>query len=227
MLEIGTSIGLKPTLLEVAPHFERSTGHEVNFTFATAAPLKRRIDAGESFDIVILMPQLIDDLVAKGKIESGTQRVIGRSSIGVAIAKGAPKPDIGTKQALTDSLLKARAIAYSKEGQAGPMMARLIKSLGIGSQMGPKTILETRPAGVALNVVEGKADLAFTVLCEILPVPGVEAVGPLPDELNTYVYFAGGICAGVRHRHMASAFLDFLETPAARAALEANGIEPR
>lgn len=226
MLEIGTSIGLKPTLLEVTPDFERSTGHAVNLTFATAAPLKRRIDAGESFDIVILTPQLIDDLVTKGKIESGTQRVIGRSPIGVAIPEGAPKPDIGTKEALKDSLLKTRAIAYSKEGQAGPIMATLIESLGIGSQMGPKTILETRSAGVALNVVEGKADLAFTVLCEILPVQGAESAGPLPDELNTYVYFAGGICTGAKHRHVASAFLDFLETPAARAALVANGIEP-
>ena len=226
VIDIGTSIGLKPALENLAPQLECAAGCGVKFTFSTAAPLKRRIDAGETFDIVILMPQLIEDLITEGKVLAGTQRIVGKSRIGAAIRRGAPRPDLSTTQAFKATLLNARAIAYSKQGQAGPMMAKLIAGLGIAPQVDPKTILETRSAGVALNVVEGKADIAFTVVCEILPVPGAELAGPLPAELDSYVHFAAGICSSTKQTLAATACLDFLKSPAARSTFAANGVEP-
>jgi molybdate transport system substrate-binding protein len=226
VIEIGTSIGLKPAFEVLAPQFERTSGYKLKFTFATATPLKRRMDAGETFDIVILMPQLIEELINQGKVVAGTQRIVGKSCIGMAIRKGALKPDISTPQALRNTLLNAKSVAYSKEGQAGPMMAQLIEGLGIASQLNPKTIRETRSAGVALNVVEGKADIAFTVICEILPVPGAELAGTLPAELNRFVHFAAGIGVSTTQRQASEAFLDFLQSPSARPAFAANGIDP-
>ena len=117
-------------------------------------------------------------------------------------------------------------IAYSKEGQSGAVMARLMERLGIADEMKPKTILETRSGGVALNVVEGKADLAFNLISEILPIAGAELAGPLPAELQSYVVFAAGIGAATKETEAAKAFINFLKAPAAVPVLKAKGMEP-
>ena len=225
-IKVITSVGVKAILEELGPQFERASEHKLKITFGTAVPLKRQIDAGETFDVVILVPAMIDDLVKQGKVAAGTPAVVAKSGIGVAIRQGAPKPDIGTADAFKKTLLNARMIAYSKEGLSGTAMAKLIERLGIVEQMKPKTILETRPGGVALNVVEGKADLAFNLISEILPVAGPELVGPLPQELQSYVVFTAGIAATAKETNAAKAFIDFLKGPAAVPVLKAKGMEP-
>lgn len=225
-IKVVTSVGVKAILEELAPQFERTTKHTLKITFGTAVPLKRQIDAGETFDVVILTPPMIDELVKQGKVAAGTPAVVAKSGIGVAIRKGGPKPDIGTADALKKTLLSAKAIAYSKEGQSGTAMAKVIERLGIAEEMKSKTILDTRPGGAVLNVVEGKADLAFNLVSEILPIAGAELVGPLPAELQSYVVFTAGIGAGAKEATIAKAFIDFLKAPAAVPVLKAKGMEP-
>ena len=132
-IKVITSVGVKAILEELAPQFERASEHKLNITFGTAVPLKRQIDAGEAFDVVILVPSMVEDLVKQGKVAAGTSTNVAKSGIGVGILKGAPKPDIGTADAFKKTLLAAKSIAYSKEGQSGTAMARLIERLGIAA----------------------------------------------------------------------------------------------
>src|SRR5262245_32197659 len=196
-IKVISSVGVKTVLEELAPQFERTSEHKLKITFGTAVPLKRQIEAGESFDLVVLTPALIEELAKQGKVAAGSASNVAKSGIGVAIRQGAPRPDISSTEAFKKTLLAARMIAYSKEGQGGAVMARLVERLGIAEEMKPKTILETRSGGVALNVVEGKADLAFNLISEILPIAGAELAGPLPAELQSYV----GLHRGHWRRH--------------------------
>jgi molybdate transport system substrate-binding protein len=223
-IKVISSVGVKTVLEELAPQFERASEHEVKISFGTAVPLKRQIDAGETFDVVILTPALV--LAKQGKIAPGSASNVAKSGIGVAIRQGAPKPDIGSTDAFKKTVLAARMIAYSKEGQSGAVMARLMERLGIAEEMKAKTILETRSGGVALNVVEGKADLAFNLISEILPIAGAELAGPLPAELQSYVVFAAGIGATTKETEAAKAFINFLKAPAAVPVLKTKGMEP-
>jgi molybdate transport system substrate-binding protein len=219
-------VGVRAILEELAPRFERATEHKLQITYGTAAPLKRQIDAGETFDVVVLVPGMLDDLVKQGKVAVGTVTNVAKSGIGVAIRAGAPKPDVSSTEALKKSLLAAKSIAYSKEGQSGTAMVRIVERLGIAEEMKPKTILETRSGGVALNVVEGKAELAFNLISEILPIAGAELAGPLPAELQTYVVFTAGIGAGTKEATAAKAFIEFIQAPDAAPVLKAKGMEP-
>jgi molybdate transport system substrate-binding protein len=225
-IKVITSVGVKAILEELAPAFERTSGHKLKITYGTAVPLKRQIDSGETFDVVILVPGMIDDLTKQGKIAAGTNANVAKSGIGVAIKQGAPKPDVSSTDAFKKTLLATKSIAYSKEGQSGAAMARIMERIGIAAEMAPKTILETRPGGVALNVVEGKADLAFNLISEILPVAGAELVGPLPAELQSYVIFTSGIGSTSKEAAATKAFVDFLKAPAAVPVLKAKGMEP-
>jgi molybdate transport system substrate-binding protein len=225
-IKVIASVGVKAVLEELAPQFERATAHSLKITFGTSVPLKRQIDGGESFDVVILTPPLLEDLAKQGKVAAGTPVNVTKAGIGVAIRAGAPKPDISTADAFKRTLIDAKSITYSKEGQSGTAMARLIEALGIGEQMKAKTVLETRSGQTAANVVEGKAELAFTLLSEILPIPGVEVAGMLPAELQSYVVFTAGIGADVKDQQPAKAFIDFFKAPAAIPLIKAKGMEP-
>jgi molybdate transport system substrate-binding protein len=223
-IKVISSVGVKTALEVLAPQFERASEHKVKLVFGTSVPLKRQVDAGETFDVVILTPAMLEDLAKQGKV--GTAANVAKVGIGVAIKAGAPKPDISSAEAVKRALLGARAIAYSKEGQSGAMMAQIIERLGIADQMTPKTVLETRPGLSAAPVAEGKADLAFTLISEILPVPGVELAGPLPAELQRFVVFSAGIGSASKETQAAKAFIDFLKAPEAAPVLAKEGMEP-
>ena len=192
-IKVISSVGVKAVLEELVPQFERASQHKVTIAFGTAVPLKRQIDAGESFNVVILTPALVEDLAKQGKVAPGTSANVSKSGIGVAIRAGAPKPDISTAEAFKRAVLNAKSIAYSKEGQSGTAMARIMERLGIADEMKPRTVLETRSGLTAANVVEGKAELAFVLISEILPIAGAELAGPLPADLQNYVVFTAGV----------------------------------
>jgi len=225
-IKVITSVGVKAILEDLVPQFERATEHKLKITFGTAVPLKRQIDGGETFDVVILTPAMLDDLAKGGKVAAGSTAVVAKSGIGVAIKQGAPKPDIASAEGLKKTILAAKAIAYSKEGQSGAMMARVIERLGLTEQMKDKTVLETRSGLTAANVVEGRADYAFVLISEILPIAGAELAGPLPAELQSYVVFTAGIAADSKESAAAKSFIDFVRGPAGAAVLKTRGMEP-
>jgi molybdate transport system substrate-binding protein len=226
-IKVVSSVGVKLALEKLAPQFESASGHKLKITYGTSVPLKRQIDAGqESFDVVILTPGMVDDLTKTGKVAANTSANVAKIGIGVAIRAGAPKPDIGSVDAFKRTLANAKSIAYSKEGLSGTVMAKIIDQLGLTAQLKDRTVLETRSGMTAANVVEGKAEFAFTLISEILPIAGAELAGPLPSEIQSYVVFAAGIGSDMKDKGAAKQFIDFFKAPAALPTLKAAGMEP-
>lgn len=211
---------------ELRPQCESAVGHPIDMQFNTSVALKQKIEAGDAFDVTILTSELIDDLIRQGKIQAGSHVDLARSGIGVGIRTGAPKPDISTPEAMKQTLLSAKAISYAAEGASRVYIEKMFESLGVADQVKPKIILEKQPGQPQINVAEGKADLVMTLVSEILPVHGIELLGPLPSDFQHYVSLAGGVGANAHDPETAKAVLKFLSGPAAGPVFKAKGMEP-
>jgi molybdate transport system substrate-binding protein len=224
-VKVLSSNGVKTVLEELVPQFEKATGHKVVIRFAPAADLKAQIDKGESFDLAVLTAALIDDLIKQGKLAADTRANLANSGAGVAIKKGAPKPDIATAEAFKRTLLDAKSIAYVGTGATGANMRKIFDRLGIAEEMKTKT-RSLSGISAADAVARGDAELGFTQISEILPVAGAELAGPLPPDLQVYTAFPAAVGAGAKEPGAAKSFLDFLRIPAAAAVIRAKGMEP-
>jgi molybdate transport system substrate-binding protein len=220
------SNGVKAVIDELRPQCERAVGHPIDIEFNTSAALKQKIEAGDPFDFTILTTPLIDELTKEGKIEAGSRVDLARAGIGVGIRAGAPKPDISTPGAMKQTLLNAKAISYAAQGASRVYTEKMFDSLGIADQLKPKIILEERPGQPQIDVAEGKADLVMTLVSEILPVHGIELLGPLPAEFQHYISLAGGVGANAHDPETAKAVLKFLSGPEAAPVFKAKGMEP-
>jgi molybdate transport system substrate-binding protein len=215
-LSVLSTLAMKGTLDEAAP------GLRVQF-HATQALLKS-IAAGEGADVVILTAQGIDQLSREGKVIGASCVELGSSGVGVAVRAGAPKPNIGSLSAFKDALLSAGSVAHSRQGWSGIYFAQLLERLGIADQLKKRVIVEKGPVGAA--IARGEAELGAQLLCELAPVPGIDIVGPLPDEVQKSVVFAAAVMSGSSKRAAAQAFLDFLGTAAVQAAMRRNRFIP-
>jgi molybdate transport system substrate-binding protein len=224
-IKVVASNGVRAALEEFAPAFERATGNKVVITFGLAAVLKRQIEAGEAFDLAILTSAGIDDLAKQGKVDAGSRASIARSGVGIGIRKGAPRPDIGTADALKRTMLSAKSVSWAKEGQSGIYFASLLDRMGIAEQMKPKIVPAATGAEVGKLLVEGKTQYAALLVNELMTVPGVEVLGPLPPELQQYTVFHAGVGVGSKDSSAAKALIKFLTTPAAGAVFKAKGQE--
>src|SRR5215813_10170291 len=139
-IKVLCSNGLREVMLEVAPNFERATGHKLHLTFGLAAAFKQKIEAGEAFDVVVLVPALLDEVVKQGKVTADSRAVIARAGSGLAIRTGAPRPDIKTSEAFQATLVNARSIAYAKAGQSGVYFVKLLDRLGIADAVKQKAL---------------------------------------------------------------------------------------
>jgi len=223
-ITVLASNGVKTVLQELAPKFETSTGHTLVFRFATAAELKAQIEKGDAFDVAILTAAIIDDLVKQGRLAAATRADIARSGAGIAIRKGAAKPDIATADALKRTLLSAKSIAYVGQGATAGIMTGIFERLGIAEEMQKKT---KRLSGSAAEAVaSGDAELGFTQISEILPVAGAELAGPLPPELQIYTVFPAAVSASAKQPAAARSLITFLTAPAAVPVIKAKGMEP-
>jgi molybdate transport system substrate-binding protein len=220
--KVFSSAAPRGVLSEMAPVFERVTGQRLVIEYAFAADLKRRIEAGNPFDVAILPPDMADDLMRRDKLAAGSRVDLGRTGMGVAVRKGAPKPDIGTVDA---ALLAAPTVAYADGGASGVQFHRILARLGIAEAIKPK--LRPYPSGGAVEAVSrGEADLVVIGISPILGAPAVELVGWLPPELQSYIVFTGSIGASARQPDAARTLLNLLTSPAAIAIFKSHGFEP-
>ncbi|HEX8826877.1 MAG TPA: substrate-binding domain-containing protein, partial [Xanthobacteraceae bacterium] len=194
---------------------------EIEFRLTSA--LKKAIEDGAVFDIAVLPRPDLDELVKHGAIAPAGTADIARSTVGLAVRAGAPKPDIGSVPALRRSLVQARSIAYS-DGPSGAYTAAVLEKLGIAEQMRPKTRLSSGP--VAELVARGEADIGIQQIVAILPVEGAELVGPLPSELQNVIVYAAGLASRARNSALARAFIAFAATDEAKRLIRAAGLEP-
>ena len=224
-IKVLSGNGARAAVSELGSQFERASGHKVTIQFEVNPEVKRKIEAGESFDVAILNPPVLDDLIKQGKIAPDTRAAIGRSGIGVAVREGEAKPDISSVAAFKRTLLNARSVAYPGEGASGRYFVGLVDRLGIAAEMKPKM----RPLPAAYNVeavARGEVELVVVVASRISGVPGVHLVGRIPQELQTWIGFTGGVASGAREPEAARELLKFFTAPAAASVLKAAGVEP-
>jgi molybdate transport system substrate-binding protein len=227
-LKVLTAGAFKEILLALVPGFETATGHKVVLDNATAGVLMRRIESGEAFDLAVLGPGALDELIGKGKIAAGTRVNLARVGIGVVVKAGAPKPDIATVDDFKHALLAAKSIAYidpAAGGSSGIYVAKLLQQLGIADEVNAKAKL-IQGGAVATHVADGEAELGLHQISEILPIKGVTLVGPLPAAIQNYTVYAAGIAAAAHEPAVVRALIDRLVGPEAAAVLQAKGMEP-
>ena len=210
---------------ELAPQFEQASGHKVTTIFTGTLDVQKRIAAGESYDVIIMAGPAIDDYIKAGRIVPGSRVDLAKSGVGVAVRAGAPKPDIGSTEALKKTLLAATSIGYST-GPSGVYLAGLFARLGLAEQVAPK--LRQTPTGVFVGtlVAKGDAEIGFQQVSELSHFPGVDFVGPLPAEVQQITAFASGIQVGAKEAEAARALVRFLTAPAAAAAYKKRGLDP-
>jgi molybdate transport system substrate-binding protein len=216
------SNSLKTAMEELAPQFENATGHKLQITFGSTDPLKVRIEKGEAIDVAILGEAATDDLVKQGKLVAATRAVIARSGLGVAIRKGAPRPDLSTTEAFKRMLINAKSIAYTEKGLTGIYLKGLFQRLGIANELTAKT----KDTSAVAAVAKGEAEIGVTQASEILPAAGVDFAGPLPSEIQSYTILPGAIVTGAKQADAAKVLLKFLASPEAARVMKAKGLEP-
>lgn len=223
-IKVLSTSGMRSVVEELAPQFERTTGHKLNLLFGTTSALRKQIEAGETFDVAIFGASFIDDLITQGKLRADTRTDVARSGIGIAVRAGAPKPDISTVEALKRALLDTPSIVYNKEATSAIYFASLLERLGIAEAMQPKTKFGT--GFVAELVAKGEADMAVQLISDHMAVQGVELVGPLPAEVQNYIVFTAGVGADVKDPSPAKELIKFLTALSAVPVLKPKGLEP-
>lgn len=225
-IKIICSNGFGAVMHELGPRFEAATGHKLIVRYGLAAVLGKEIEAGDTFDLTILAPPQIDALIRQGKIVPDSRRVLARSGIGVMVRAGAPKPDISTVDAFKRALLAAKSIAFPPQGQSGIYLAGLIERLGLADALKQKLKLIASGPLTGETVAKGEAEIGITPIGELLAVPGVALVGPLPAEVQNYIVQTAGISPAARQGAAAKAFLDFVMAPENRHVIVEKGMEP-
>lgn len=224
-LRVLSGNGAKAAVQELCAQFERATGNTIRLHFEVNADLKKKIEAGESFDVAILNPPVIDALIKDGKLVADSRADIGRSGLGVAVRKGAPKPDISTVEAFRHALLAAKSVAYPGKGASGLYFVGLLDRMGIKAAMQEK--LRPMAAEDTVEVVaRGEADMVVVVATRISDVPGVEMAGPIPDQLQTRIGFTAALGSSAKEAPAGRALIRFLAAPEAAATLRAKGVDP-
>jgi molybdate transport system substrate-binding protein len=223
-IKVFSTIGFRAILQELGPQFEKTSGHKLTTTFDVAAALKRRVEAGEPFDIAVLTVPIMSDLIRQGKIVANTRIDLARGGMGLAVRTGSPKSDVSSTEALKRTLLGAKSIVYPKEGLAGTNFTRIQERLGIAEAIKPKARLTGSDSPAEL-VARGEAEIAVHIIPELVAVKGVELLGPFPAELQSYIVLPGGVAVNAVEPKAANEFLQFLVGPAARPVMTRRGYE--
>ena len=228
-IKVFSTVGVKSVLEEIIPKFEQATGNKVAITWSTAALLMKRVEAGEQADALILIKGNIDALQKAGKIMPGTDLIFSKSIFAVGIKAGTPKPDISTPEAFKKALLASKAVSYTNPatgGASGVYTAKQIEKMGITEQMKGKTKHPPSGGFSGSLLVTGEADIAINSKPELMSVPGVEVVGPLPGDMAFTVTYDAAVQAGAAQADAAKALVKYLMSPEAQAVFKAKGFDP-
>jgi molybdate transport system substrate-binding protein len=223
-IKVYASTAVKAVLDEVAPQFEKATENKLVFTIGPAATLKTQIDQGAAFDVAILTPALIDDLVTAGKLDPGSRARIARAGMGVAVRADAAKPDVSSDEALRHTLLSAQSIGYNGVGASRASNEAMLVKLGIAERVKEKVKLLDVSAPVA--VAKGDVEIGLGPISEILPVTGAQFAGPFPADLQSYLVFTAAVSSAAKDADAAKALIKFLAGPALAPVLKSKGMEP-
>ena len=224
-LKILAGGSITGSLNELGPQFERATGHKLVIHFDSTPNLIKQATSGAPFDLAVVPVDVFKDAAAKARFVPGPTIDVARVGYGVIVRTGAPKPDIGTPDALKQALLNAQSIAFVPASAAGAYVLKTFDRLGIAEEMKSKTKAQAVPADIAPAVAKGEAALGL-FLVNVLIAPGVELAGSFPAELQQDLVFTAAIAADSKDPNAASAFISFLKTPSSAAIIKAKGMNP-
>jgi molybdate transport system substrate-binding protein len=224
-LKVIAGGSMTASLNELGPEFERSSGHKLSIHFDSTPNIITRINSGTPFDLVVVPVDVFKDAGAKARVAPGPTIDIARVGYGVITRAGAPKPDVSTPDALKKTLLDAQSIAFLPGSAAGAYVTKVFERLGIAGEMKAKTKAQAAPAQIAPAVAKGEAELGM-FLTNVLIAPGVELAGPFPAELQQELVFTAAVAADTKEADAAKAFIDYLRTPPAAAAIKTAGMTP-
>ena len=219
---------MKAAIDELAPPFERQSGHSLRVVYGPSGGLARRLTGGETVDLVIVESKVLDALIRQGKIAAG-RTDLARTAIGIAVRKGAPKPDVSSADALKRALLAAKSIGHTAPAGGGVTAAHIMgvfEKLGIAAEVAPKVKLAAGgPNGrVSVLVSSGEAEIGLQLVSELMSNPEVEVIGMLPPELQLTAVISAGIATGTKQSGPAQAFIRHLATPEAKTIFKAKGL---
>jgi molybdate transport system substrate-binding protein len=217
--------GLKTVMLDLSPDFERTIGTKVVITWGSANGLLKELETGAGGDLAILTAETIDGLIKDGKVVAGSRVDLARSGIGLAVRKGAPKPDIGSPDALKRALTAAKSVAHSRTGMSGIYFPTVLARLGIADEMRSKIVTPDPGTPVGEVVARGEAEIGVQQISELLPVAGIEIIGPLPASLQKITTFSAGVLTAAKEPDAARALVKFVAS-ASRPLLADKGLEP-
>jgi molybdate transport system substrate-binding protein len=224
-IDVLSTQATQEAYLELVAQFEKATGHKVKTSFTGTLNVQKRLADGERYDLIIMAGPAIDEQIKLGKAVAGSRVDIAKSGTGVAVRKGAAKPDIGSVDAFKKTLLRAKSIGYST-GPSGLYMLSVFDKLGMTGELKGK--LKQTPSGVFVGtlIATGEAEIGFQQISELVHFAGIDYVGPLPGELQRMTVFSAGIHAGAKHADAARALVKFITAPAAAPVIRKHGLEP-
>ena len=215
------------TLKLLAPHFEKATGHRLQFTFAVVGEIQKRIAGGEKADVVLLPVPLLNALEASGKLRPDSKRLLARVGIAVIVRDGAPKPDVSTSEALRSILTKARSITHA-DPQATPggrHIAAMLAQWGITETPDRKIAPKSAISGGAELIANGEIEIGLYLLSEVRALKGIAVAGMLPSAQQSYIVYAGAVATDAAASEAAAQFLKYIADPARQGQWQATGFE--
>jgi molybdate transport system substrate-binding protein len=225
-IRIMCSNGFRAAMEKLLPQAEHTSGHPVKVQFGASANFKRSIEGGEPFDLLIVTPQIVADLIKEGKLASGTEMDLASTGIGIATRAALPKPDVSTAQAVKQMLLDAKSIGYVKVGAGTPAVLDMFNRLGISENVQGKTVFQPGADQSMASVANGQTDVAFGLISEIVSVPGVQLAGPVPSEFQRRIILTAGIASSTKNREAVQEIVKSLTSAAAAATIKAAGLDP-
>ena len=231
-VKVISGLAMRTVWEELGPQFERASDQKVAIWYGVRGSIRKRIDAGDAFDLAVFGKAGLDAYIKKGTIAADTRTEIARVGLGVGMRAGAPKPDISSADAFKRALLNAKSISYHPRGSNGVHLAKVLERLGIAQQMKGKNKWEQLTAkgldplqASFQGVRNGEAELIFVYTSQLLSVDGVELVGPFPPELQNFNVFMAGVATAAKQPEAAKALIKFLRSPDAVAVIKAKGME--
>lgn len=224
-LKLLASGAVKEAYAELIPQFEKSSGHKVAITWAGTVDIKKKVAAGEAYDVVLIASPEMDAFIKDGKIAAGTKVDVVKSGVGVAIKPGTPKPDLTSGEGLKKALITAKSVGYST-GPSGVYVASLFEKWGIADQIKAKAKITTPGVPVAALIRNGEAEIGFQQVSELIHEPGIDFLGPVPNDVQRITTFSSGIPPGAKEKDAAKALQTFLTAPARADTLKKHGLSP-